>query len=77
MVIKSDVRYARWFQFVHLIDGLATLFSFAEIYPLELVLQKKNSSKNEGSFFDLSIQIENNKFFMQLYDNRDTFLPLK
>ena len=55
------------------IDDLTTLndsgefeWSFKEIYPPELVLNKENLSNNERSFLDLLIKVENNQFSMQL-----------
>ena len=47
--------------------------SCKEIYPLELKLKKKNIGYSKGSSLDLGIQIENNKFNIQVYDKRDVF----
>ena len=43
------------------------------MYPSELVLSKENASNNERSFLGLSVNIENNQFSIQFYDNGDNF----
>ena len=46
---------------------------YKEIYPPELELKKENVGYTSGSFLDLMICIENNKFNTNLYDKRDDF----
>ena len=43
------------------------------MYPSELVLSKENASNNERSFLGLSVNIENNQFSIQFYDNGVNF----
>ena len=54
-------------------DGGEFENSFHEIYPPELELKKENIGNTEGSFLDLFLEIEDNKFSMNLYDKRDDF----
>ena len=46
---------------------------FKEIYPSELELKKENIGYTSGSFLDLMITIEDQKFTTKLYDKRDDF----
>ena len=75
--IRSRRRFANVFR---LIDDNTALYnsrefnqSLKEIYPPELVLKKGNGSNSERSLLDLFVKVENNQFYIQLYDKRDDF----
>ena len=78
---KRDINKVRRFTNVfRFIDDLVAINDngefercYSEIYPPELELKKENIGYSEGTFLDLMIGIRDNKFFISLYDKRDTF----
>lgn len=47
--------------------------SFKELYASELAVKKERLSSNAELILGLFVKIENNHFFIQLYDMRDGF----
>ena len=47
--------------------------NFKDIYPKELELTKENCNNSEATFLDLQIKVLNGKFFVGLFDKRDSF----
>ena len=45
----------------------------SEIYPLELQLNKANTSNTEVTFLDLHLSISNDIVSTKIYDKRDDF----
>ena len=45
----------------------------SQIYPLELQLNKANTSDTEGAFLYLHLSISNDTVFTKIYDKRDDF----
>ena len=43
------------------------------IYPKELVLNEENADDKKGTFLDISITVESNKFVTKTYDKRDDY----
>ena len=43
-----------------------------QIYPIELKLNKVNSSNTEAPFLDLNLYITNGRVSFTIYDNRDS-----
>ena len=78
---KQDIQKARRFSNIfRFIDDLVAINDnnefencFKEIYPSELELKKENIGYTSGSFLDLMITIEDQKFTTKLYDKRDDF----
>ena len=54
-------------------DGGGIQGSFKEFYSPELILQNEDLSNIKRSFLDSFTKIDNNQFFIQLYDKRDDF----
>ena len=79
-LIKSDKRKAMSFHGLsRYIDDMLCLNdsdyfskSFREIYPPNLQLKMEHCGAH-GSFLDLGIEIENEKFHYKLFDKRDSF----
>lgn len=71
-VKKADLNRTGWlFRFI---DDLTAIngsgefkHTYKEIYPPELKLKKENSGKTKGSFLDLFINIEGNKFSVNIF----------
>ena len=45
----------------------------SQIYPLELQLNKANTSDTKAAFLDLHLSISNDIFSTKIYDKRDDF----
>ena len=45
----------------------------SQIYPLELQLNKANTSDTKAAFFDLHLSISNDIVSTKIYDKRDDF----
>ena len=82
---KESPEAYKLFNTVRYIDDLATLNdnnvfhnNLNAIYPPELglVLNRENDSELQGTYMDLNINIQNNRFDYKLYDKRNAF-PFK
>ena len=50
-----------------------TIFAFNRIYPLELQLNKANTSDTEASFLDLPLSVSDGFVSSKIYDKGDDF----
>ena len=64
---------SRYLDDIFTIDNPAFAEHIPDIYPIELQLNKANSSDRETSFLDLNIKVIGNDIYTSVYDKRNDF----
>ena len=72
-IIEAFYSTSRYLDDLLNIDNPSLEQMVGQIYPIELQLNRANSSDTEAPFFDLNLSITNGIFSSEIYDKRDNF----
>ena len=72
-IIDAFYTTSRYFDTILNINNVYVDIMVSHIYPLELQLNKANTSDTEAAFLDLRLSISNDIVFTKIYDKRYVF----